>query len=67
MIKIIKCGPEDFDEEDNECDYCQAPRDVIWYVQGGVNDIFMCTDCLKDLRSKIDAFRLLVTTGAHTK
>jgi len=53
------------------CRVCNKKAKVIVYLKWGSNrpvvNIQMCKLCLQDLRSKIDALTLLVTTGEDTQ
>ena len=70
MINVYKCTPDEFDDLGNTCDGCGKHSDPLWMIVLMFDDTdtskFLCTDCLQELRSKIGALSLLVTTGTNT-
>ncbi len=73
MMYVGKSGPDDFDEEDADfmhCGDCSKVVDLLWHIflenSRAPDGIFMCTDCLRTLRARIDALAILVITGEDT-
>ena len=74
MMYVGKCGPDDFDKEDVDfmhCEDCSKVVDLLWQINlensQAPAGIFMCTECLRTLRARIDALTLLVIAGEATR
>ena len=75
-MRINKCEKKDFDNGDCTCEQCDTESNTLWHLYwdhrnqphaSDYSEVFLCTGCIKELRSKIGALSILTMTGENTQ